>query len=276
MSQRSEAERLLKNLAGAADEDVRLAEAALALAALTIGETDLDYYRDHLAGIAEAVARGLPGACPVAERIEALNAVIIGRERYRGDTASYDDLDNANLVRVIDRRRGLPVALGIIYLDVAHRVGWPAAGLSSPGHFLIRIGDGAARAVVDPFEGGAVRATADPRALTKRAGGENAERAAECFEPVERRAVLLRLQNNIKVRQIRAGRIEDAAATVERMLLFMPEKAALRREAGLLHARLGHLVAARRHLEACRDVCASAAGREEIEALLRRLSRRLN
>ena len=276
MRQHHEAERLLKDLANTADEDIRLAEAALALAALTIGETDLDYYRSHLAGIVEAVAHRITGTCSITERIATLNEVIIDQERYCGDTTAYDDLDNANLVRVIDRRRGLPVALGIIYLDVAHRLGWRATGLNFPGHFLIRIEDAKARAIVDPFEGGAIREDADLRALIKLTAGENAELAAEHFEPVERRGVLLRLQNNIKIRQLRAGHIEDAAATVDRMLLFMPEQAVLHREAGLLHARLGHLVAARRHLEAYRDRCAGPAERDEAELLLRRLSRRLN
>ena len=274
--QRTEAERLLKRLATAPDHDIGLAEGALALAALAIGELDLDHYRDHLAGLAEAVSRKVAGKHSLAERVATLNQVIVEQERYCGDTAAYDDLDNANLVRVIDRRRGLPVALGIIYLDVAHRIGWDASGLNFPGHFLIRIEDGETRAIVDPFEGGAIRDAADLRALIKRTAGENAELAAEHYQPVDRRSVLLRLQNNIKVRQIRAGRIEDAAGTVERMLLFMPEEAMLQREAGLLHARLGHLVAARLHLESYRDGCQSASERAEVEALLRKLSQQLN
>lgn len=274
--QRTEAERLLKQLATAADQDVGLAEAALALAALAIGDLDLDHYRDHLAGLAEAVAGKVAGTHSLAERIATLNQVIVNQERYCGDTTAYDDLDNANLVRVIDRRRGLPVALGIIYLDVAHRMGWAASGLNFPGHFLIRIEDGQTRAIVDPFQGGAIRDAADLRALIKLTAGENAELTAEHYQAVDRRSVLLRLQNNIKVRQIRAGQIEDAAGTVERMLLFMPEEAMLRREAGLLHARLGHLVAACGHLQAYRDGCESAAERDEVEALLRKLSQQLN
>lgn len=276
MRQEIEAKRLLKGLASTKDDDVCLAEAALALASMTDDEADLDHYRGHLAGIAHAVALKVPRAHTVTERVELLNEVIIDQEGYCGDTAAYDDLDNANLMRVIDRRRGLPVALGIIYLDIAHRMNWEATGLNFPGHFLIRIADGDGQAIVDPFDGGAIRDAGDLRALIKLTAGEDAELAAEHYEPVERRAILLRLQNNIKVRQIRAGQMEDAAETVERMLLFMPEESMLRREAGLLYTRLGHLVAARAHLEVYRDRCSSVVGREEIEALLRQLSHRLN
>ena len=268
MTQKIEAKRLLKELASTKDEDVCLAEAALALAAMNDDEADLDHYREHLAGIAHAVALKVPRARTVTERVELLNEVIVDQERYCGDTAAYDDLDNANLMRVIDRRRGLPVALGIIYLDIAHRMSWNATGLNFPGHFLIRVEDSGGRVIVDPFEGGAIRDAGELGALIKLSAGEGAELTAEHYEPVERRAVLLRLQNNIKVRQIRAGQIEDAAKTVERMLLFMPEETMLRREAGLLYARLGQLVAARLHLEVYRDHCWSSAGREEIEALL--------
>ena len=73
----------------------------------------------------------------------ALTAVIAGAEGYCGDDETYDDLQNANLISVIDRRRGLPVALGIIYLQVARAQGWQATGLAFPGHFLISIDAGA-------------------------------------------------------------------------------------------------------------------------------------
>ena len=66
---------------------------------------------------------------------EALAEVIARSYGYRGDTESYDDLQNADLVRVIERRKGLPVALSILYLDVARRQGWEAEGLAFPGAF---------------------------------------------------------------------------------------------------------------------------------------------
>ena len=62
-----------------------------------------------------------------------------GDMAYDGDRLNYDDPGNADFMSVIDRRRGLPVALGILYLHRAARAaGFQAMGLNTPGHFLLR------------------------------------------------------------------------------------------------------------------------------------------
>ena len=65
--------------------------------------------------------------------------ILAERHRLLGDDQTYDDLENANLISVIDRRRGLPVALSILYIHAARRQGWPVEGSNFPGHFLIRL-----------------------------------------------------------------------------------------------------------------------------------------
>ena len=90
-------------------------------------------------------------------RVGALHEVLAERHGFRGDDQNYDDLENANLISVIERRRGLPVALAILYLDAARRLGWPAEGLNFPGHFMIRLAAADGRGVLDPFAGGELR-----------------------------------------------------------------------------------------------------------------------
>src|SRR5258708_12163209 len=92
---------------------------------------------------------------------EQLAEIVARSYAYRGDTDSYDDLQNADLARVIERRKGLPVALSILYLHVARAQGWEAEGLAFPGHFLIRVGMDGARHVIDPFYDGCVPDTSD-------------------------------------------------------------------------------------------------------------------
>src|SRR5437763_12610027 len=72
----------------------------------------------------------------------ALSTLMVGRFGYDGDRLSYDNPNNADLMSVIDRRRGLPVALGILYIHAARAAGLKAVGLSLPGHFLLRIETG--------------------------------------------------------------------------------------------------------------------------------------
>src|SRR5258708_22889857 len=63
-------------------------------------------------------------------------------------------MQNANLMRVIDRRKGLPVALGILYIHAARAQGWDMAGLAFPGHFLGPLQDAGTPRVLAPLHGG--------------------------------------------------------------------------------------------------------------------------
>src|SRR5699024_2784910 len=143
-------------------------------------------------------------------RIELINSLLFDRYGYEGDHDTYDDLQNADLMRVIDRRRGLPVALGILYLQIARSQEWAAEGLSFPGHFLIRLECGAERAIIDPFNEGQLRHPAELRELLKAMAGVEAELNPDHYAPVSNRDVLLRLQNNRKLRLLREHQGEAA------------------------------------------------------------------
>src|SRR5262249_3753273 len=145
--------RFLRDL-GTPDETVLpIAEAALALASFERPRVCPARYREHLRLLARDVGRHVGAAGNVAARARALNETILLKHGYSGDELSYDDLQNANLMRVVDRRKGLPVALGILYLHAARAQGWDSVGLGFPGHFLIRLSDGADRLTLNPFHG---------------------------------------------------------------------------------------------------------------------------
>jgi regulator of sirC expression with transglutaminase-like and TPR domain len=246
------------------DATIDLAEAALALASLDQPDADLESYRRHLAANAAAVGEahaGL-GGDSLDTRCQALAAILVEREGYHGDRATYDDLANANLMTVIDRRRGLPVALGILYIDAGRRQGWQIEGINFPGHFLIRLDFEGERALVDPFGEGDRVDIADLRTLVRLGGG--GELMPQHYAPLGNRGILLRLENNIKQRLISARELERAVEIVERMLLLAPDEPHLLREAGLLHRGLGNLKAALAHFE--RLVAFDGDGRARREA----------
>ncbi|MBI3517003.1 MAG: transglutaminase family protein [Proteobacteria bacterium] len=271
------AEAKLRGIAAAPAERLDLGEAALALASLERRQVGIERYRDHLVRLGEDV-----GACAgaaadtLAARTAALNAAILGKHGYRGDAENYDDLQNANLMRVIDRRRGLPVTLGILYIHAARAQGWDMVGLSFPGHFLVRLEAADGRAIIDPFNGGKTPDAGALRELLRATAGAEAELAPEHYETVPDRAVLLRLQNNIKLRLIGADRIAKAAEVVEVMLLFAPDQADLWREAGLLHAHLGNLGAAGAAIEHFLALADNDTARHTMATLLQRVRAKLN
>ncbi|GAB4186423.1 MAG: SirB1 family protein [Thalassobaculales bacterium] len=260
---------VMKAVAEAGDRDLPIAEAALALAAFERPGVDPAHYHRHLARIAAEMAAA---AAPGAEPAEVLAAVMAEGFDYRGDRDSYDDLQNANLMRVIDRRRGLPVALGILYLHAARAAGWRAAGLAFPGHFLIRVEGAGRRVILDPYHDGRRCEAADLRALL----GEGRDLDPRHYAEVPDRQVLLRLQNNIKTRQVQAERFEEAANVLETMLLMAPGEPALWREAGLVYARIENYRAAIAALETYVLLSGDDGGRHAVAGLLQRLKGRLN
>ncbi|HVC57365.1 MAG TPA: transglutaminase-like domain-containing protein [Stellaceae bacterium] len=268
--------RYLRELAAASSPVLPIGEAALALASFERPRVGLARYRQHLATLARDVGRHGGAGGGLAGRAEALNEIILLKYGYSGDELTYDDLQNANLMRVVDRRKGLPVALGILYLHAARAQGWDSVGLAFPGHFLIRLGDGAERLILDPFHSGRVCDAAGLRELLKAMAGQEVELSPEHYAPVADRDVLLRLQNNLKSRLLQTGRPERAARVVETMLLLAPDLPELWREAGHLHAQLGNMRAAVHALEQFIRLASEGTARHQAAAFLAQLKSKLN
>jgi regulator of sirC expression with transglutaminase-like and TPR domain len=265
----------LKSLAALGEAPWPIGEAALALAVLDRPQVALTRYREHLEALAMEVAAAALGTEETAERARALGAVIASGYGYRGDSLTYDDLQNANLMRVIDRRKGLPVALGVLYLHAGRAQGWDITGLAFPGHFLLRIEGRGGASILDPFNEGAIKDAAELRALLKSVAGAERELAATDYAAVPDRDVLLRLQNNIKMRLIEAGRREAALGILESMLAMAPDRAELWREQGTVNAAIGNLGAAIRSLEAAMERERDSSRRFATAALLQEFKTRL-
>ncbi|RDD63120.1 SirB1 family protein [Ferruginivarius sediminum] len=273
-----EAEEILRGIAGLDDRDIDLSEGALALAALETPERGLAHYRHHLSLLSRDAAdlAGDDPAPPLARRLAILRTVLVERYGYHGDRETYDDLQNANLMRVIDRRRGLPVALGILYIHTARAQGWEIGGINFPGHFLLRLDAGGERAVVDPFTGLTELSAQQLRSLLKAVAGEDAELDPSHYETIGNQGILLRLQNNRKLRLLKAQQADEAIGVIEGMLMFAPGEPRLWREAGLLHAHQGNLRAATTALEQFVELSDDPAKREEARELIAQLRSRLN
>lgn len=267
---------------GACDDDaIDVADTALGLAALDHPSADMESYRAHLvalgASLAERVHADADGVEGARERAAALAEVMTGEWDYHGDVETYEDPRNADLMRVIDRRRGLPVTLGILYLHAARAQGWTADALAFPGHFLIRLeGEDGDRVIVDPFHDGQPVSAADLRSLLKAISGTSAELTPDIYATVSNREVLIRLQNNVKIRQLEAGSVEGALRALERMLLISPKEPRLWREAGLMHMRLGDLEGAVAALDSFLDLAPPGADRARIEQVMNELRQRLH
>lgn len=275
MTDRAAIETALKALGAAPDDGLDIAEAALLFAALDKPGLDLGPYRRHLADIAAALSR-IGAGTEVAPRAMALAGVLAVEFGYRGDTESYDDPQNADLIRVIDRRMGLPVSLGILYIFAARAQLWPVAGIDFPGHFLIRLEGEDGALILDPFHQGRIAAPPEMNDLLRRVGGDDAELRPEHVRAMTGREVLLRLQNNIKARAWRGGDVERAAETLRRMLLVAPNFAPAWRELGVVEGQLGRIRQAMAATERFLMLAGDEAASLEAEAFLRHIRLQLN
>ncbi len=261
------------------DGEIDPAPAALQLARLDAGGTDWEAASSHLSVLARdaaAVGAVMTGR-PAEARIGALAGLIHAQHGYRGDSDTYDDLDNANLIRVIERRRGLPVALGVLWLHCMRAAGWDGHGIDFPGHFLVSLVSPALareagrpattgqnvrsrqprRLLIDPFNNGAVVGGVDLLPMLQRPGAGNAELHPGMTRPMAVRDVLLRLQRNLVQRRLAAGEVAAALRSLEGMLLIAPEVMTNWLHAAELSHQLGHAAQAVRCLE---RVVASAPG----------------
>ena len=257
------------------DDSLDLAEIALALAALEYPQASLTSYLDHLAVLVEQIRAEGPVSC-LDDRLRVLRRVLVVQNKYHGDEDSYDDPHGANLMRVIDRRRGLPVALGIIYLHVAEKLGWPMTGLNFPGSFLVRLSAADGRAILDPFRAGKTCSPEDLQELLPAKGQDVLEQTPRYGAPVSKRDVLLRLQNNIKRRQLGLDNLDAAINTLQGMVLFAPHRHEVWRELGYLQAERGHLRSAITALEVVCDLTGDVMQAQQTETVLGQLRRQLN
>lgn len=236
------------------DGEIDLAGAAVQLARVGAPGADWHAAQAHLSDLARDAA-AFPAAADLPARAHSLAVLLSGRHEYAGDAETYDDAANANLIRVIERRRGLPVALGILWLHCARVAGWDAHGVDFPGHFLVALtrmrnphGMGERRdgrqVVVDPFAGGLVLGAAELRALARRIEGPEAVLRPGLLRPMTPREVLLRLQNNLRMRRLQARDLPGALACLETMLRIAPEAASLWQDRALLHEALEQPAAA--------------------------------
>jgi regulator of sirC expression with transglutaminase-like and TPR domain len=249
----------------------------LHLARADLPHADWQAARAHLSLIArEAVALAediFEGDSP--GQAAALAGLLAGRHGYRGDSETYDSLDNANLIRVIERRKGLPVALGILWLHAARAAGWTAYGLDFPGHFIIAL-DGQPRLVLDVFAGGQPLDARNLRSMIKRVEGAGAELSPDILKPISPRAVLLRLQNNIMTRRLKAGELDQALACCEDMLRISPDTANLWLECALIHQKLDHVSAALNCLQHFLTLVPAGETSDRVRRAMGELRARLN
>ncbi|HEX7879633.1 MAG TPA: tetratricopeptide repeat protein [Candidatus Eisenbacteria bacterium] len=195
---------------------------------------------------------------------------------FRGDEQDYHDPDNSYLDRVMDRRRGIPISLSILAVEIVRRAGHVAEGIAFPGHFLVRLEAGGTRCLVDPFGGCLVVTDADLRGLLARVMGAGSMVTAAMTAPAPPAAVARRMLNNLKGNYLRSGDLTRALRTLDAILTLAPDDPVERRDRGLVREALEHDGGALDDFEAFLDALPDADDANAIRARLAPLRIRLS
>jgi regulator of sirC expression with transglutaminase-like and TPR domain len=204
----------------------------------------------------------------------AVARLLFDEEGLAGNNEDYYDPRNSFLNEVLDRRRGIPITLSVVFIAVAARAGLDARGVGLPGHFIVRAERGGRVRLLDPFHAGRPLDLAECAALIP--GSRPGERLdPRWLEPVTTRQILVRMLVNLKAAYSRLGDWALALAAVERIRQLAPEALGELRDAGALHARLGHVAAAVRDWEAYLRAAPEAPDADEVRGRLRALRQAL-
>lgn len=255
------------------DEEIELDLAALELSQLDHEGADLSLHVTLLREIAARLAHVGATAVTAEQQAAALATVMAEEFGFTGDAETYDAPLNADLIRVLDRRRGLPVSLSILYVAAARRMGWTAFALNTPGHVLVRLGDETS-VVIDPFNDGRIVPPVRLAALLARALGGIGTPGPEHVAPMSNRAVLTRLLMNQASRAEQAGDNRRALTVYERMTAVAPDNPDAWWQLSRLQLGHGAVDAARGSLTAMLEVTRDPERRDIVTAALDSLTTR--
>jgi regulator of sirC expression with transglutaminase-like and TPR domain len=174
--------------------------------------------------------------------IDVLNTYLFQEVGLQGDRETYDDPANAALPQVIARKRGMPISLAILWMEVARRLGFRAVGVALPGHFIAGLELDLGTLYFDVFNGGQAVGEEGAGRLVEQATGGRASFDPAMLAPVTNRAILVRLVRNLHVRFVRAQAWEEALWTSTHLVLLAPEESLPYRDRAFVHFKRGEMM----------------------------------
>ena len=138
------------------DEQFPLLEAAASLAQDEYPELDIQEVLDLVDQLSNRLKQRLPADAGALQKLRLLNKFFFDEHGFSGNLNNYYDPDNSYLHVVLRTRRGIPISLAVLWLELAQSIGLRAQGVGFPGHFLVKVRlpyPHEGQVVIDPFTG---------------------------------------------------------------------------------------------------------------------------
>ena len=226
------------------DASFPLLEAAVAVAQDDEPDLDVQGVLAHIDGLADRLYRRLPPDAAPLQRLRLLNQYFFQELGFAGNVNNYYDRRNSLLPTVLETRRGIPLTLALLFIELATQLGLRAQGVSFPGHFLVKLQMPRGEIVIDPFDGRSLTHEAlDERLLPYRRQrglvGDDEAPLALFLQAATPREMLARLLRNLKEihRSVRDWPRLDAV--LARLVILLPQVWEERRDHALVLSELG-------------------------------------
>lgn len=235
------------------DEGFALFEAAVSIAQDEYPQLDPLAVLAEVDTLAERLRRRLPADAPPLQRLRLLNRYFFHELGFAGNLNDYYDARNSYVNDVLARRRGIPITLAVLYVELATQVGLVARGVSFPGHFLVKLRLPRGEVIIDPFSGRSLsREELDERLAPYRRQhglvGDDEVPLGLFLQAAPPREVVARMLRNLKEIHRTAEDWPRLLAVQQRLVVLLPQAWEERRDRALVLAELG------RHADAADDL----------------------
>jgi regulator of sirC expression with transglutaminase-like and TPR domain len=257
------------------DASLSVLEAAVAVAQDETPDLDVQGVLAQVDELAQRLCRRLPADAAPLQRLRLLNQYFFHELGFAGNVNDYYDLRNSLLPAVLETRRGIPLTLALIYIEIATQAGLQVHGVSFPGHFLVKLRMPRGEVIVDPFSGRSLtREDLEERLLPyRRQRGETGDDEVPLglyLQPAPPRDIIARLLRNLK--EIHRNTLDwpRLLAVQRRLVVLQPQEWTEHRDLALVLAQLG------RHADACASMVTYLKNRPDADdapALRRELAR---
>ncbi len=256
------------------DEHFPLLEAAISLAQDEYPDLDVQQVLGDVDQLLARLKRRLPADAPALQRLRLLNQFFFHDLSFGGNVNDYYDPDNSYLNAVLRTRRGIPITLAVLWLELAAGLGLNARGVAFPGHFMVKVNLPKGQVVIDPISG---------QSLSR-------EELAERLEPFRQRGslsddfevpiglylksspprdIITRMLRNLKDIHKSQEDLPRLIAVLDRLIVLQPDAWPEHRDRALAWAALGDLTRAVADLE---TYLAHAEDALDIDAMAERLA----
>src|ERR1700709_813882 len=228
----------------AEDDSLPLTEAALSLAQDAYPDLDLQGALAEIDEMVLRVRRRMPEEADIKQRVGVLNRFFFRELGFTSNLNDYHDPDNSHLNVVLKRRRGIPISLAVVYLEMADQLGIPVRGVSFPAHFLLRVTTPDGDVMLDPTTG---HSLSEPQMVemlepyVQRAGESIGSALRMLLQPATRREIIGRMLRNLKGIYLQTECWQRLLAVQQRMVILMPGSIEEVRDRGFAYARLDYL-----------------------------------